>query len=98
MRAQRHSDNALKLAEWLEKHPKVAWVSYLGLEGHKSHALAKKLLRPGSYGGVLSFGVKGDVAAASQTVDKLRLASHLANVGKYMQGLISLFILLTIYL
>jgi len=81
LRAQRHSDNALALAQWLEKHPKVSWVSYLGLKSHPSHDLAHKLLRPGAYGGVLSFGVKGDATAASRTVDNLKLASHLANVG-----------------
>lgn len=81
LRGQRHSDNALALAEWLEKHPKVAWVSFLGLKSHPSHALAQKLLRPNAYGGVLSFGVKGDASAASKVVDNLKLASHLVNVG-----------------
>jgi len=81
LRAQRHSDNALALAQWLEKHPKVAWVSYLGLKSHASNELANKLLRPNAYGGVLSFGVKGDAADASKVVDNLKLASNLANVG-----------------
>jgi O-acetylhomoserine/O-acetylserine sulfhydrylase len=81
LRAQRHSDNALALAQWLEKHPKVAWVSYLGLKSHASNGLANKLLRPNAYGGVLSFGVKGDAADASKVVDNLKLASNLANVG-----------------
>jgi O-acetylhomoserine/O-acetylserine sulfhydrylase len=54
---------------------------YLGLESHASHELANKLLRPNAYGGVLSFGVKGDAAAASKLVDSLKLASNLANVG-----------------
>ena len=66
---------------YLEKHPKVAWVSYLGLESHESHALANKLLRGNAYGGVLSFGIKGDVKLASKVVDSLKLASNLANVG-----------------
>ena len=66
---------------FLEQHPKVSWVSYLGLPSHKSYALAQKLLRPGVYGGVLSFGVKGDSIIASKTVDNLKLASQLANVG-----------------
>ena len=66
---------------YLEKHPKVSWVSYLGLPSHESYALAQKLLRPGVYGGVLSFGVKGDIKTASKTVDNLKLASQLANVG-----------------
>ena len=57
-------------------------MSYLGLEAHDSHALAKKLLRPGLFGGVLSFGVVGDAAHASRVVDNLKLASNLANVGQ----------------
>ncbi|KAG6372599.1 Cys/Met metabolism PLP-dependent enzyme-domain-containing protein [Boletus reticuloceps] len=81
LRGQRHCDNALALATWLEKHPKVAWVSYLGLENHPYHEQAKKLLRPDAYGGVLSFGINGDHSAASKMVDALRLASNLANVG-----------------
>ncbi|OCH85386.1 hypothetical protein OBBRIDRAFT_315035 [Obba rivulosa] len=81
LRAQRHSDNALLLAQWLEQHPKVAWVSYLGLESHSSHRIAQRLLRPNAYGGVLSFGVKGDATVGSKVVDTLRLASNLANVG-----------------
>lgn len=81
LRAQRHADNAFALAKWLEKHPRVAWVSYPGLESHPSHQIAKKYVRPGVYGGVLSFGIKGDAAAGSAFVDSLKLASNLANVG-----------------
>ncbi|KAF9032351.1 Cys/Met metabolism PLP-dependent enzyme-domain-containing protein [Panaeolus papilionaceus] len=87
LRGQRHSENALALAQYLEKHPQVAWVSYLGLESHESYALANKLLRhregtPRAYGGVLSFGVKSqDPKLASKVVDSLKLASNLANVG-----------------
>jgi len=81
LRGQRHSDNALDLAQWLKKHPNVAWVSYLGLESHESHQLALKLLRVKAFGGVLSVGVKGDAKVASRVVDNLKLASHLANVG-----------------
>lgn len=81
LRGQRHSDNALALAQYLDKHPRVAWVSYLGLPSHGSHELAKKFLRANAYGGVLSFGVKGDVKTVSKVVDSLRLASNLANVG-----------------
>ena len=82
LRAERHSQNALALARYLEKHDKVSWVSYVGLESHESHELAKKLLRAGQFGGVLSFGVKGDAAIGSKVVDSLKLASNLANVGK----------------
>ncbi|KAF4622468.1 hypothetical protein D9613_009314 [Agrocybe pediades] len=81
LRGQRHSENALALASFLEKHPNVAWVSYLGLTSHQSNELAKKLLRPGVFGGVLSFGVKGDLKNATKLVDSLKLASNLANVG-----------------
>ncbi|KAG9081110.1 Homocysteine synthase, partial [Ceratobasidium sp. 392] len=81
LRAQRHADNALALAQWLEQNPSVSWVSYPGLPSHPSHANAKRLLRAGTFGGVLSFGVKGDENIGSAVVDKLKLASNLANVG-----------------
>jgi O-acetylhomoserine/O-acetylserine sulfhydrylase len=82
LRAQRHSDNALALARYLEQHEKVAWVSYVGLDSHPSHQLALKMLRRGLFGGMLSFGVKGsDPAVGSKMVDSLKLASNLANVG-----------------
>ena len=58
LRVQRHNDNALALAQWLEKHPAVAWVSYPACRDHPSHALAKKYLRNG-FGSVLTFGIKG---------------------------------------
>lgn len=80
LRAQRHVENTLALAQWLEKHPQVSWVLYPGLESHPSYALAKKYLPRGA-GGVLSFGVKGDEKQASTFVDSLKLASNLANVG-----------------
>lgn len=83
LRAQRHSDNALALARYLEQHEKVAWVSFVGLESHPSHQLALKTLREGTFCGVLSFGVRGgeDAAVGSKVVDSLKLASNLANVG-----------------
>ncbi|KAI9463909.1 Cys/Met metabolism PLP-dependent enzyme-domain-containing protein [Boletus coccyginus] len=81
LRAQRHCDNALALARWLQKHPKVVWVSYPGLANHEYHEEAKRLLRPNTFGGVLSFGVKGNIDVASGVVDRLKLASNLANVG-----------------
>jgi O-acetylhomoserine/O-acetylserine sulfhydrylase len=80
LRVQRHVDNALEIAKWLESHPAVSWISYPGLENHKSHQLAKKYLRNG-FGSVLSFGVKGGVSAATTLVDNLKMISHLANVG-----------------
>jgi len=63
LRTQRHSDNALALAQYLEQHEKVSWVSYLGLESHPSHQLALRTLRKDAFGGVLSFGVRGGDAA-----------------------------------
>ena len=80
LRCERHAENALKLARWLEKNPYVSWVSYPGLESHGSHELAKKYL-PRGFGGVLSFGVKGGGEAGSQVVDNFKLISNLANVG-----------------
>ncbi|KAH6670040.1 Cys/Met metabolism PLP-dependent enzyme-domain-containing protein [Halenospora varia] len=80
LRGERHAQNALALAKWLEANPHVAWVSYPGLESHPSHALAKRYLKRG-FGGVLSFGVKGGGEAGSQVVDGFKLISNLANVG-----------------
>ncbi|KAJ3521751.1 hypothetical protein NM688_g8974 [Phlebia brevispora] len=81
LRSERHCQNTLALAKWLEQHEKVAWVSFTGLPSHPSYELAKKLFRPGLFGGVLSFGVKGDAKIGSKVVDSLKLASNLANVG-----------------
>ncbi len=80
LRVQRHVDNALELARWLEADPRVSWVQYPGLESHPSHQRAKRYLRNG-FGAVLSFGVEGGFEAAKTLIDSLRLASHLANVG-----------------
>ena len=77
LRAERHGQNALKLAQWLQRNPNVSWVSYPGLENHPSHETAKKYLKRG-FGGVLSFGVKGGEAAGSQVVDNFKLISNLA--------------------
>ncbi|KAK1772573.1 Cys/Met metabolism PLP-dependent enzyme-domain-containing protein [Phialemonium atrogriseum] len=80
LRAERHAQNALALAKYLQKSPYVNWVSYPGLDDHPSHEIAKKYLKRG-FGGVLSFGVKGGGAAGSQVVDGFKLISNLANVG-----------------
>jgi O-acetylhomoserine (thiol)-lyase len=80
LRMERHIQNTLALAKWLEKHPKVAGVNYPGLESSSSYKLAQKYLPKGA-GGVLSFEVKGDKDAAIKVVDSLKLVSHLANVG-----------------
>ena len=80
LRMQRHCDNALAAAEWLAKHPKVAWVSYPGLPGDKNHALAKKYSPKGS-GAVFTFGLKGGYEAGVKFVESTKLFSHLANIG-----------------
>jgi len=80
LRMERTCANALELAKWLQDHPKVESVNYLGLEDHPSHENALKYLKNG-FGGVLSFEIKGDKAQATKLVDSLKLISHLANVG-----------------
>lgn len=80
LRVQRHVDNALELAKWLEQHPQVEKVNYPGLESSPYHANARKYLRNG-FGAVLSFEIKGGKEKAIQFVDSLELTSHLANVG-----------------
>lgn len=80
LRAERHAQNALALAQWLESNPNVAWVSYPGLKSHHAHSAASRYLKRG-YGGVLSFGVTGGGEAGSKIVDGFKLISNLANVG-----------------
>jgi len=80
LRVQRHVDNALALAQWLEQHPAVEFVQYPGLKSSPYHELAKKYLKNG-FGGVLNFGIKGTKENASKFIDALKLVSHLANVG-----------------
>lgn len=79
-RIERHVENTLALAKWLESHPKVEKVNYPGLESSEHHELAKKYLPKGA-GGVLSFTLKGGKEDAIKLVDSLELVSHLANVG-----------------
>ncbi len=80
LRVQRHVDNALELAKWLEAHPQVDKVEYPGLTSNPGHERAKKYLKNG-FGAVLSFEVKGGKNNATKFVDNLKLISHLANVG-----------------
>jgi len=80
LRVQRHAENALALAKWLEGHPQVEFVWYPGLESSPYHALGKKYLHNG-FGGVLQFGIKGGKEKAAAFINALKLASHLANVG-----------------
>jgi O-acetylhomoserine (thiol)-lyase len=80
LRMQRACDNAMAVAQWLSKHPKVAWVSYPGLPGDRYHALAKKYVPKGA-GSVFTFGLKGGYQAGVKLVSAVRLFSHLANIG-----------------
>jgi O-acetylhomoserine/O-acetylserine sulfhydrylase len=80
LRVQRHVDNTLELAKWLEQHPLVKSVNYPGLSSSKYHELAKKYLKNG-FGAVLSFEIDGDKTDAGKVIDSLKLVSHLANVG-----------------
>jgi len=80
LRMQRHSENGLAIAKFLETHEQVAWVSYPGLESHSDHNLAKKYLPKGA-GAIFTFGIKGGRAAGKKFIDGLNLFSLLANVG-----------------
>ncbi|HLF27317.1 MAG TPA: O-acetylhomoserine aminocarboxypropyltransferase/cysteine synthase family protein [Anaerolineae bacterium] len=80
LRMERHVQNAQKVAECLETHPKVSWVTYPGLKSHPDYAVAKKYLPKGA-GAILGFGIKGELEAGRSFINRLRLFSHLANVG-----------------
>ena len=77
---QRHCENAMMVSEWLVAHPQVAWVSYPGLAGDRYHNLAKKYVPKGA-GSVFTFGLKGGYDAGVKLVSKVKLFSHLANIG-----------------
>ena len=79
MRVPRHCENALKLAEYLEAHDAVSWVNYPGLTSHPDYEMAVKYL-PAGQGAILGFGIKGGAEAGAKFIEKLKLASHLANV------------------
>ncbi len=80
LRIQRHCENALALAQWLQARPEVEWVAYTGLPEHNYHEQAKKYLK-GGFGAVLGFGIKGGAEAGAKFINSVKLASHLANVG-----------------
>ncbi len=80
LRMQRHVDNALAVAKWLEQHPSVEWVNYPGLPSHVSYERAQKYFPKGA-GAVIGFGIKGGKAAGKTFIDNLKIFSHLANVG-----------------
>ncbi len=80
LRMERHSTNALAVAQFLQKHPQVAWVRYPGLPDDPSYPVAKKYLKKG-FGSMVVFGIKGGAAAGEKFINSLELLSHLANVG-----------------
>lgn len=80
LRIERHVQNAQAVAEYLEKHPKVSWVTYPGLKSHPDHERAKRYLPKGA-GAILGFGIKGGAEAGRKFIEALQLFSHLANVG-----------------
>lgn len=80
LRMPRHSENALKVAEFLEKHPKVTWVNYPGLDSSPEKAKVEKYLPKGA-GAIIGFGVKGGIKAGKKFIDSLQLVSHVANIG-----------------
>ena len=79
LRVPRHSENALKVAQFLEGHKRVAWVNYPGLKNHPDYERAQRYL-PRGQGAILGFGVKGGYQAAIKFIDSVKLASHLANI------------------
>ena len=81
LRAERHVYNTLALARWLEKHPYVNWVNYPGLESHPDYKLAQRVL-PKGQGGVLTFGVAGNIKEVAAVVDNLKLVSPLWVLSK----------------
>ncbi|MCL2564710.1 MAG: O-acetylhomoserine aminocarboxypropyltransferase/cysteine synthase [Defluviitaleaceae bacterium] len=80
LRMERHSQNAMAAAKYLEAHDEVSWVSYPGLESHPDHNLAKKYLSKG-FGAMVTFGIKGGLEAGRKFIDALELFSHAANLG-----------------
>jgi len=80
VRMPRHCENALKVAQFLERHPSVEWVNYPGLESHPDYERAKRYL-PAGQGAILGFGIKGGREAGARFIDSVKLCSHLANIG-----------------
>ncbi|AXI10703.1 aminotransferase class V-fold PLP-dependent enzyme [Oceanobacillus sp. 143] len=80
LRIERHSENAIEVANYLKNHPAVEWVNFPGLENHPSHGLAKKYFTSG-FGSIITFGIKGGRDAGRKLIDNVKLWSHVANVG-----------------
>ncbi len=80
LRQRKHSENALRVAQFLEQHPLVNWVNYPGLLSNPNHGLASKYLKNG-FGGLVGFGIKGGLEAGKKFIENVNLLSHLANIG-----------------
>ena len=80
LRMERHCENALKVASYLQNHPQVAWVKYAGLADHPEHQLAQRFTR-GAPAGILTFGIKGGIEAGARFIDALQLVVRLVNIG-----------------
>lgn len=80
LRVPRHNENALKVAQFLQEHPAVEWVTYNGLEDHPSYEASQKYLKNG-YGSIVNFGIKGGREAGRKVIDNITIWSHVANVG-----------------
>ncbi len=80
LRQEKHSENALEIAKFLQEHPLVSWVNYPGLESHPGHTLAKKYLKD-KFGSLVGFGIKGGLEAGKKFINSVKLLSHLANIG-----------------
>ena len=81
LRMERHCENAMKVAEFLEKHDKVSWVNYPGLSDNPHHEAAQQYFEKNHFGALVGFGVKGGIEAGKKFIDNLQLFSHLANIG-----------------
>lgn len=79
LRQRKHSENALKIANFLKTHPLVSWVNYPGLPDNPNHKVAAKYLR--DFGGIVGFGIKGGLEAGKKFIESVKLLSHLANIG-----------------
>ena len=80
MRIPRHCENALAVAQWLEKNPAISWVNYPGLPSHPDYTNVKKYL-PNGVGAIIGFGIKGGMEAGVKLIESVKLFSHLANIG-----------------
>jgi O-acetylhomoserine (thiol)-lyase len=81
LRVERHSENALAVAKYLQAHPKIEWVTYPGLDDHPTKDNADSQLTGKGYGGMIVCGVKGGAEAGQKLIESVKLFSHLANVG-----------------